>query len=157
VTHFSGQEDSSQRAGDEVDVEFETSVIDAEPHYDSDVEIDADEQVDTQVVDEVDDVDEADSGADLDVDAQLDAAIHAVNDGGESVRPVVTAESLPLAMSPRDAFIHAREIPATGDARVDAATARLTELADLPTSDHAAVYDDVHRRLQDALADADQR
>ena len=45
----------------------------------------------------------------------------------------------------------------TGDARVDAATARLDELADLPTSDHVAVYDDVHRRLQDALADAEVR
>jgi hypothetical protein len=38
---------------------------------------------------------------------------------------------------------------------VDAATARLEELADLPTADHVAVYDDVHQRLQDALADAD--
>lgn len=92
-----------------------------------------------------------------DIDADLDAAIDDVNDGGQSVRPVVTAESLPLAMSTRDAFLHARDVPVTGDARVDAATARLTELVDLPTSDHAAVYDDVHRRLQDALADADQR
>ncbi|MEI6229781.1 MAG: hypothetical protein WCP81_03540 [Actinomycetes bacterium] len=93
----------------------------------------------------------------LDIDADLDAAIDDVSDGGQSVRPVVTAESLPLAMSTRDAFLHARDVPVTGDARVDAATARLTELVDLPTSDHAAVYDDVHRRLQDALADADQR
>ena len=94
---------------------------------------------------------------DSDIDSELDAAIEAVNDVGESVRPVVTAESLPLAMSTRDAFLHARDVPVTGDARVDAATARLGELVDLPTSDHAAVYDDVHRRLQDALADADQR
>jgi len=93
----------------------------------------------------------------LDIDADLDAAIDDVSDGGQSVRPVVTAESLPLAMSTRDAFLHARDVPVTGDARVDAATARLTELVDLPTSDHAAVYDDAHRRLQDALADADQR
>ena len=92
-----------------------------------------------------------------DIDSDLDAAIDEVNDGGASVRPVITAESLPLAMSTRDAFLHARDVPVTGDARVDAATARLSELVDLPTSDHAAVYDDVHRRLQDALADADQR
>jgi len=45
----------------------------------------------------------------------------------------------------------------TGDARIDAATARLGDLADLPTADHVAVYDDVHRRLQDALADAEVR
>ena len=97
------------------------------------------------------------SYSEADIDADLDAAIDAVDDGGSSVRTVATAESLPLALSPRDAFHHARDIPVTGDARVDAATARLTELVDLPTSDHAAVFDDVHRRLQDALADADQR
>ena len=45
----------------------------------------------------------------------------------------------------------------TGDPRIDAATARLGDLADLPTADHVAVYDDVHRRLQDALADAEVR
>jgi hypothetical protein len=45
----------------------------------------------------------------------------------------------------------------TGEPRVDAATARLDEVTDLPTTDHVAVYDDVHRRLQDALADADAR
>ena len=101
--------------------------------------------------------DEVDGDSQVDVDAQLDAAIDAVDEGGASVRTVITAESLPLAMSPRDAFLHAREIPVTGDARVDAATARLSELADLPTSDHASVFDDVNRRLQDALADADQR
>lgn len=101
--------------------------------------------------------DEVDGDPQVDVDAQLDAAIDAVDEGGASVRTVITAESLPLAMSPRDAFLHAREIPVTGDARVDAATARLSELADLPTSDHASVFDDVNRRLQDALADADQR
>jgi hypothetical protein len=49
------------------------------------------------------------------------------------------------------------DLPVTGEARVDAATARLDEVADLPTSDHVALYDDVHRRLQDALADADVR
>ena len=127
------------------------------------------EQTSDEVIDGVEDLGEEDLSVDVadvdldvveefvDVDADLDAAIDAVDDGGSSVRTVATAESLPLAMSPRDAFLHAREIPVTGDARVDAATARLAELVDLPTSDHAAVFDDVHRRLQDALADADQR
>jgi hypothetical protein len=133
--------------------------------------------MDDQATDDVIDVDEVDDMIDeqrsgdlveddievvedfsaVDIDADLDAAIDAVDDGGSSVRTVATAESLPLAMSPRDAFRHARDIPVTGDARVDAATARLSELVELPTSDHAAVFDDVHRRLQDALADADQR
>ena len=49
------------------------------------------------------------------------------------------------------------ETEVTGDPRIDAATARLGDLAELPTSDHVAVYDDVHRRLQDALADAEVR
>mgnify|MGYP003352898977 CR=1 FL=1 len=97
------------------------------------------------------------NAADFVGDEGLDAAIDSIDDGGSSVRTVATAESLPLAMSPRDAFIHAREIPVTSDARVDAATARLAELVELPTADHAAVFDDVHRRLQDALSQADQR
>ena len=49
------------------------------------------------------------------------------------------------------------DVEITGDARVDAATARLEEVPDLPTADHVAVYDDVHRRLQDALSDAEVR
>lgn len=44
---------------------------------------------------------------------------------------------------------------ASGDPRVDAATARLEELADLPVADHVAVFDGVHRSLQDTLASID--
>jgi hypothetical protein len=40
---------------------------------------------------------------------------------------------------------------------VDAATARLAEVPDLPTTDHVEVYEDVHRRLQEALAEAEVR
>jgi hypothetical protein len=39
----------------------------------------------------------------------------------------------------------------TGDARVDFAVARLDELDSRPTDEHVQVFDDVHRRLQDAL------
>lgn len=42
---------------------------------------------------------------------------------------------------------------ATPDA-VAAARRRLSELGELPVEEHAAVYADVHRQLQDALADA---
>jgi hypothetical protein len=45
--------------------------------------------------------------------------------------------------------------PDTGDERVDAAVARLRETADSPPEDHVAIYEDVHRRLQDTLADLD--
>ena len=42
---------------------------------------------------------------------------------------------------------------ATADPRVDDAVARLAELRELPTADHVAVYEDIHSRLHDALAD----
>lgn len=43
----------------------------------------------------------------------------------------------------------------TGDPRVDAAVARLAELGALTTAEHVDVYEDMHRRLQNALADLD--
>lgn len=43
----------------------------------------------------------------------------------------------------------------TGDPRVDAAVARLGELGGRPVAEHAEIYADVHRRLQDLLASAD--
>lgn len=54
------------------------------------------------------------------------------------------------------------EIPAvpppdpTGDPRVDAAVARLGELGARPVPEHVEIYEDVHQRLQDLLASADQ-
>lgn len=43
----------------------------------------------------------------------------------------------------------------TGDPRTDAAVARIAELDGLPTAGHVEVYEDIHRRLQDALTDLD--
>lgn len=40
----------------------------------------------------------------------------------------------------------------TNDSRVDAATSRLNELANLPVSQHSLIFEDVHRRLQEALS-----
>ena len=40
----------------------------------------------------------------------------------------------------------------TNDSKVDAATVRLKELSDLPVSQHADVFEDVHRRLQETLS-----
>ncbi|MGP4028449.1 hypothetical protein [Actinomadura sp. 3N407] len=54
------------------------------------------------------------------------------------------------------------EIPAvpppdpTGDPRVDAAVAPLGELGARPVPEHVEIYEDVHRRLQELLASADQ-
>jgi hypothetical protein len=44
---------------------------------------------------------------------------------------------------------------ATGVSSVDAAMADLARLDELPTSEHVAVYEGLHRQLQDALADLD--
>ena len=43
----------------------------------------------------------------------------------------------------------------TGEPRVDAALDRLAALDGEPLADHVAGYDEVHRLLQDALADLD--
>jgi hypothetical protein len=43
----------------------------------------------------------------------------------------------------------------TGVASVDAAIEEVTRLDRLPTSEHVAVYEGLHRQLQDALADLD--
>jgi hypothetical protein len=50
---------------------------------------------------------------------------------------------------------HAARPEPTGVPTVDAAVERLAELDDLPTGEHVAIYDAVHRQLQDALADLD--
>jgi hypothetical protein len=41
----------------------------------------------------------------------------------------------------------------TGNEAVDAALERLRELAERPTDQHPELYDEVHQRLQAALAD----
>lgn len=43
----------------------------------------------------------------------------------------------------------------TGDARVDEALTRLAELDAKPVHEHAAVVEDIHRSLQDALAEGE--
>ena len=99
-------------------------------------------------------------------DDVLDDQIDAVDDGGHATdlpdvahhpEPGSSSGALPFVVDARAQFAALGDPPVTGDARVDAATARLTELVDLPTSEHVTVYDDVHRRLQDALSDADVR
>lgn len=44
-------------------------------------------------------------------------------------------------------------VAATGNPTVDAALARLTDTAELPVAEQVEVFDEIHRRLQDALAD----
>jgi hypothetical protein len=47
--------------------------------------------------------------------------------------------------------------PAIGEPRVDAALARLDELAGRPVTEHRAIFEDVHRRLRDVLGELDTR
>jgi hypothetical protein len=47
--------------------------------------------------------------------------------------------------------------PETGEPRVDAALARLDELAGRPVSEHRPIFEDVHRRLRDVLGELDTR
>jgi hypothetical protein len=47
------------------------------------------------------------------------------------------------------------EPPETGDPRVDEAIAGLAGISGRPPAEHVAVYEEVHRRLQDTLADLD--
>jgi hypothetical protein len=95
-------------------------------------------------------------------DEEIDRELDRLDDGGSVIGSVpvgsdARSEALPFVLTAREHFASAGDIESTGDARVDAATARLEEIPDLPTSDHVAVYDDVHRRLQDALSDAEVR
>ena len=46
--------------------------------------------------------------------------------------------------------------PLTASAGVGQALARLDELAGTPVAEHVAVFDSVHRLLQDALATLDE-
>jgi hypothetical protein len=96
-------------------------------------------------------------------DAELDAELDRIDDGGSTVgteaasAEVARSEALPFVLTAREHFASVGDVEVTGEARVDAATARLEEIPGLPTPDHVAVYDDVHRRLQDALSDAEVR
>ena len=62
---------------------------------------------------------------------------------------VAEVEPAPPAADPRDPGV---DWVATGDPRVDDAVARLGDLTDLPVDEQVGVYEEVHRRLHDALA-----
>ena len=51
------------------------------------------------------------------------------------------------------------EAPAstTGVAAADEAAARLADIDDAPVDAHVGIYEDVHRRLQEGLADLDEQ
>ncbi|HEX7993681.1 MAG TPA: hypothetical protein VF506_07140, partial [Streptosporangiaceae bacterium] len=55
-----------------------------------------------------------------------------------------------------DAEEAAKTWQATGEPRVDAALGRLSELDELPVSEHPGVYDRVHEQLVDVLGELHQ-
>lgn len=65
-------------------------------------------------------------------------------------------DSTPEAPLESDAA-RAEEAWSTGDARVDAAVARLDDLDERDLHDQAEVYDAIHRDLADVLDDAGAR
>jgi hypothetical protein len=48
------------------------------------------------------------------------------------------------------------DTPPSGVAAADEARARLAAVGDAPLEQHVEVYEDVHRRLQEGLADLDE-
>lgn len=65
------------------------------------------------------------------------------------------AGSEPHSEATAETAASAATVSYTGHADVDAALARLLELEALPTAEHVAVFEDVHGRLQEALAELD--
>jgi hypothetical protein len=111
---------------------------------DGDLALDADDEqmaadADTELAFDVDDEQmTADADAELAFDVGDDPA-----DAGDE-----------LAADYELALIAAKR-QATGEPRVDAALARLDDLAGLPVTEHRAVFEDVHRRLRDVLGELD--
>ncbi len=71
--------------------------------------------------------------------------------GGIPDEPEVFAEELRAEQNQP-----AADVPETGDGRVDEVLSKLSGIEGRPTTEHVGVYDEVHRGLQDALANLDQ-
>ena len=96
--------------------------------------LDADDQSD-EAMDDEDDSDEGDSDED-----DEDVSESLVDETSIEVTSQPSGITLPT-------------LPITGEPRVDDALARLGDLAGMPVSEHAEVFEDVHRRLHGTLAD----
>jgi hypothetical protein len=89
---------------------------------------------------------------DLDVDIDVELAdVELAHDEMTDVDDVVDDGGQDETL---DAEPTRTEVTPTGDQQVDPALARLPELDRLPTAEHVAVYEDVHRSLQEALGAA---
>ncbi len=71
---------------------------------------------------------------------------------GADAGPPAAAEA-PAAAGPPAAA----QAPATGVAAADEARRRLDEVESVPLEEHVELFEDVHRRLQEGLADLDEQ
>lgn len=100
----------------------------------------------------------ADGGTDnevpLAVRSEMDSEMHSepADEMGSPDVDVVLDE--PVQDDTLEAEPPRTEVTPTGDQRVDLALARLPELDQLATAEHVAVYEEVHRTLQEALGAA---
>jgi hypothetical protein len=94
----------------------------------------------------VDDIDEFPDGTD--------------NVAGNAVEGDISHDEDPGIPDEPEAFVEEiraqADLPETGDPRVDEVLGGLSGIGSQPTSEHVAVFDEVHRGLQDALANLDQ-
>jgi hypothetical protein len=98
-----------------------------------------------------DDVDEPSGEVDEPSGEQVDDFDDPTTDEAEVAVGLAPPDEAPLAE--RDEAPADEDLVA-GKGPVATAVARLDSLADLPPAEHVEVYEDVHRVLQDALADA---
>ncbi len=96
------------------------------------------------------------AGLDDNLDADGELGIGADDQAGEAAENLTTDRADELTVTPDDELASiAAKRDATGEPRVDAALARLDDLAGLPVTEHRAVFEDVHRRLRDVLGELD--
>ena len=103
----------------------------------------------------------ADGGADDDAGAGEYVSAGVDDDVGTDDDPGwaddEAGESAPEQAGRGEHELHAEQRPATGEPRVDAALARLDDLAGRPVAEHRAIFEEVHRRLRDVLGELDSR
>jgi hypothetical protein len=61
----------------------------------------------------------------------------------------------PAATQPAGDRSAAGDVPVTGNEKVDAAITRLASLGEWPVAEHAAVFDEVNRRLGEILGEVE--
>jgi hypothetical protein len=97
-----------------------------------------------------------DEVADEVADDVADDVAGEIDGDGIPDEPEVFVEELQAEQSLPAADMPAVDVPETGEPRVDEVLDKLAGIEGRPTTEHVGVYDEVHRGLQDALANLDQ-